>query len=1178
MNVLKFLVFIVGIIDCFRYHSFLPRTIPRSDISISIAKDYRNEYLAKNHNGINKFNSTKENIIVRNVKPLEFLAHGNINSYTLVINLKELVKKKHKLIDEDIYKLTSSLKTFNDIQFFSDSEIISDTIWCYGSLLSINYKKVNYNMQKDINTNINKLLEKIECIDIENDPSIITKILVGLARMKFSMSLLSKRNIALLLNSFDQTQIVEKYNAQALSNAIWSLGSIDDSKIINPTNLKLLLSQINRVSNEMTDQGISNTLVGLQRLGFKWDVDIPIETQSALSTALCRVCFTMSPQAVGNTLYSLGKLGCNYNALTDRIQIALELSIRKSANKAIKKDSMQIIQGLALMEYNWAYLSKNSQDSICLAVYNQAKEWSHQGPINAIEIATILYSLVSLDTKWISLQAPLRAALLIGMSKLSSLHLFSESYLKDINNQLDDFLSTKLDSRNNYNDNNTKLSKKVIATNALLRAIATIIYSLSKLDVKYSSLPLDVKDGIMNCIIFFHPSVSSQSLCMITKGLYKMGVKWDIDVPHAYKATYLNTVGSAIESVQVTSDSDSENLNFQGFTIILVNLGKMGLTWSKIPTTIQTIIVNKILFLVPLVNMQCLAGLMHVLELLELPLEEYNLHSLIIQHFHKLMHNSDNDIATVGNLIYNLGTIKFGYNNIDVTLMNDSNSDMIHNFIKSQEANMSLRTSLHILRGVSNSKIYINNDWENVKEIILRRIQLILFKLNGDIDIIELAITISCLGSLRDKSIENSEIYSQLINATYKNIPLMELHHFIITVFGLIGLGTDIENNTYLYDTILNNIKNRIKDCLIYKESVNTQDNFITLLSLLAALPYKLKSDDGVLSLIIDGIKLYATTFSPDDNKQLLQSLLSIYRKPGNENVKLKIAIDNLIGFIVNNLQENLKLLTISNDLKGNNNDPLVFINDQLHTLITIGIRLNDTSSISLESRNSILLVLCQKLVEVNAINTLNWDHINIFILCNYLRQLGFIYDMIPNTAQKILLITISKYSINNNLGYNNNEYNTFNFLYELTMMKFSWNNIYRISPLFANTIINSFGEIFIKLNYFNNNNRVSQFLFTISTLSINWNDLDIQNKRIIIKCFTETLQKHDYLIEKIMFSLINMGATWSTLPIRPRNSMAQVLSNIAGVDINNRDKVANILQKLQADSRMTIKSLRYLL
>ena len=62
------------------------------------------------------------------------------------------------------------------------------------------------------------------------------------------------------------------------------------------------------------------------------------------------------------------------------------------------------------------------------------------------------------------------------------------------------------------------------------------------------------------------------------------------------------------------------------------------------------------------------------------------------------------------------------------------------------------------------------------------------------------------------------------------------------------------------------------------------------------------------------------------------------------------------------------------------------------------------------------------------------------------------------------------------------------------------------------------------------------------------------------------------------MFSLINMGATWSTLPIRPRNSMAQVLSNIAGVDINNRDKVANILQKIQADSRMTIKSLRYLL
>ncbi len=1160
--------------DCFRYYRFLKSTKLNSINDRRGAKDYKNKYISKNYDVIKTFDKNQDSAVVRNAKSLEFLNNDNINSNTLVINLKELVKIKHKLNTEDIYKLTSSLKIFNTNQFFSNSEIVSDTVWCYGSLISMNYKKMGHNIQQDISANVNQLLHNIELVDIEYNPSIITKILIGLARMKFSISLLSKRNLELILHSFNQKEIVEKYNSQAVSNALWSLGSIEGSKIINSTNLMLLLSQINRVSYEMTDQGISNTLIGLQRLGLKWDIDIPIEIQSALSTAICRVCFTMSPQAVGNTLYSLGMLGCNYNALTDRIQIALELSIRKCANKAVKKDAMQIIQGLALMKYNWVYLSKPSQDSICLAVYNQAKEWSNKGPANVIEIATILYSLVSLEAKWLSLQAPLRAALLIGMSKLSSLHQFPESNLKGSNNRLEDFFSMELESSDIYDDNNVIVSKKITATNILLRAISTIIFSLSKLDVDYKTLPLDVKQGIINSIMLFHPSVSGQTLCMITKGLNQIGVVWDTDVPYAYKSIYLNTVGYAITRVQINSNNDS--LTFQGFSTILVNLGKMGVKWNKFSLPVQEIITNKIKYLIPSLNMQNLAGLMHIIELLELPWEEYNINSMIIHHFHKLMQSNSNHIETIGNFIYSLGMMKVSTNNIDINVMNNSDIDII-NYIKNQEVNMSLRASLHILRGISNSNMYINTEWENIKSIILRRINFLLFQSNNDVNIVELAITVSCLGTLRDKNIIQSEIYSQLIHSTYQNIHLMELHHFIITVFGLVDMGTDIGNNHHLYDKILHSIRNRIKDCLMYKESVNAQTNFISLLSLLAALPYKWKSDNDVQSLIIDGIKLYSSTFTINDNKLLLQAVLSIYRKPGNENTKLKLVIDNLIGFFINNLQEKIKLLPISSDsLNENYNDPLIAINDQLHTFIAIGIRLNDTSSISLESRSSILLILCQKLVEINSIREFNWDAVQVFKFCNYLRQLGFIYDMLPYTAQKIILMTVSEYSASN-YG-NSNEYNPFNFLYELTMMKFTWNNIYRNNPSFANNIVNSFGENFIKYNYFNNNSKIRQFVVAVSSLSINWNDLDIQNKRIILQCFTEILRRKQTLVEEIMFLLINMGATWSSLPTRPRNSMALVLGNIAIDDVHNRNKIANVMQKLQAESRMIVKSLRLLL
>jgi len=504
--------------------------------------------------------------------------------------------------------------------------------------------------------------------------------------------------------------------------------------------------------------------------------------------------------------------------------------------------------------------------------------------------------------------------------------------------------------------------------------------------------------------------------------------------------------------------------------------------------------------------------------------------------------------------------------------MDDSYSNII-NYIKSQEENMSLRTSLHILRGISNNNMYVNKEWKSVKSIILRRIDNILFKLNDDVDPNELAVTISCLGALRDKSIIHHDLHLHLIYASYKSIHLMELHNFVITVFGLVSMGPEVINIQGLYDIILNNVRNRIKDCLMYKESVNTQANFISLLSLLAALPYKLNSDDGIQSLLIDGLKLYSNTFSAGDNKLLLQSLLSIYRRPGNDNTKLKIVIDDLIGYFVHNLQENLKLLTISN---GDNSDPLVFLNDQLFTLITVGVRLNDTSSISLASRNTILLTLCQKLLEISAAINLNWDNRQIFTLCSSLRQLGFAYDMLPFTAQKILLMTISKYSTNN-FG-DSDAYKTFSFLYELTIMKFTWNHMYKMSPSFASNIVSSFGEIFITLNYFNNNSKISQFLCTVSSLSIDWNDLDIQNRRIIIQCFTEILRRNHHLTEEIMFSLIKMGATWSLLPTRPRNNMALVLGSIAAGDVNSRVKVTNVLNKMQAESRMIVKSLRFLL
>lgn len=126
----------------------------------------------------------------------------------------------------------------------------------------------------------------------------------------------------------------------------------------------------------------------------------------------------MSPQAIGNILYALGKLGAKYWAFTDRMHIALELAIRASADEMVYKDAMQVIQGLSLVGFPWADITAPTRDRLSLAVYSRANYWSEEGPVHAVEIATILYALGKMKAQWEKLGAPLRAALFVGVTAL----------------------------------------------------------------------------------------------------------------------------------------------------------------------------------------------------------------------------------------------------------------------------------------------------------------------------------------------------------------------------------------------------------------------------------------------------------------------------------------------------------------------------------------------------------------------------------------------------------------------------------------------------------------------------------------------------------------------------------------------------------------------------------------
>jgi hypothetical protein len=174
-----------------------------------------------------------------------------------------------------------------------------------------------------------------------------------------------------------------------------------------------IYQQMVKVSNEWNDQGVGNSLWGLQKMGLQWN-SLPVTVQSTISRALCRVCFKMTPQAVGNILYSLGKLGAKSEDLSYRMNVAIELAVRKSSIHMRKRDVMQVIQGMALMDFRWDEITQETQQLLASAVFKQASNWSGGGPIYAIEISTLFYSLSKMRGRYEDFNGPLKAAILIG--------------------------------------------------------------------------------------------------------------------------------------------------------------------------------------------------------------------------------------------------------------------------------------------------------------------------------------------------------------------------------------------------------------------------------------------------------------------------------------------------------------------------------------------------------------------------------------------------------------------------------------------------------------------------------------------------------------------------------------------------------------------------------------------
>jgi hypothetical protein len=242
-------------------------------------------------------------------------------------------------------------------------------------------------------------------------------------------------------------------NGQPLSNVLWGLSQLqtDFWRDLTPdlrSSLMAVVYKESRDDTDFTDQALSTVLLSLAKIGVTWD-KLPLAVRSALSTSLCRVSLRvgekeMSSQAVGNVLYALGSMGATGSEMTDRVALALEISIRRTArqNRLREDDAVQVMQGLALMRYRWRGGSLDAagtgkkrelpQDELRLgpqacahlanALYvTQVSISANAGLVGLLRLGTILQALVTMQAHWLQLDPPLKAAVLLGLAAARTL-------------------------------------------------------------------------------------------------------------------------------------------------------------------------------------------------------------------------------------------------------------------------------------------------------------------------------------------------------------------------------------------------------------------------------------------------------------------------------------------------------------------------------------------------------------------------------------------------------------------------------------------------------------------------------------------------------------------------------------------------------------------------------------
>jgi hypothetical protein len=413
----------------------------------------------------------------------------------------------------------------------------------------------------------------------------------------FASTNANSQEVALLLRGISKNQITlrqlqtKKLLFSLIENAVtgstaneisvitYSLGKMRvQQKTDLPNSLKLhYYERLEKLLPFANPRDLSSTLWGLRECKFSWN-QFPSGLKKRLLMSVLALDGTETRQSTANILLALGQLGFRYSTLSTAQNLMLQEQFKKFPKRMMQmKDMIQIFHGLACMGCQWSFLSPEVQFSLgeCWFLAIQREIVPNSDSISKSNIVVppsgtglVLHSLAEMGVKWEDLPAPLRAGLLLALVYSETSTLVRPDYGEKKIHYLEppsagpttDKIATA-SSLEEQPENQQHF--------ALLRSLATIVRSLSRLDISLASLPTQAQDALFRILANsaqsppakkLISSLPGRSLSLILCGFADMRLSWREHIPSNVQSIVWRTLLSLPSEITSANESNNENL------------------------------------------------------------------------------------------------------------------------------------------------------------------------------------------------------------------------------------------------------------------------------------------------------------------------------------------------------------------------------------------------------------------------------------------------------------------------------------------------------------------------------------------------------------------------------------------------------------------------------------------